>query len=258
MTAAPSLAAVIAVAGGLGCDGTFGLIHVPPGATRDSAPSDTTVGDGPVAEGLIAHYPMNAIAGGALADVAGDHDGTCTSCPLDVSTGAAGDALRFNGTTDIIDVPATPAFATVTGFTVSLWLRLETAPTTGMVLCSAGLQLGPDFLNSWQLCAEEGHVLWVGWYDAGLHHMGAFDIGEDAWHHVVLRWDGTTLTMTVDANFPGSVSETASLQFDGGPLYIGADRDTGTPAFWWDGSIDDLRIYNRALSDSEITQLPGL
>lgn len=254
MKSALCLGMVMAV----GCDGTFGLVHVDPPASTDGSVVDSVNTDTDLSTGLIAHYPMNAIAGGILTDAAGTHDGMCTACPVDIATGKAGDALRFNGTSDIIDVPPSAEFSTTSGLTVAVWLRLETSVASGGSLCPVNLQLGTDNTDdSWELCAEDGHQLNAYWYGGGDARLDGPDIGEDVWHHVALRWDGTTLSMMVDRNVPGIVSLPANLSFSGGALTIGADRESGAFMYPWDGSMDELRIYNRALSDAEIANLPG-
>src|SRR5262249_14065065 len=83
-------------------------------------------------------------------------------------------------------------------------------------------------------------------------HAGtATRLAPGAWHHLAATYDGSVLRMYVDGvqvgtlNAPGNIATTV-----GAPLEIGGDALWGE---FWSGLIDDVRIYNRALSAAEVT-----
>ena len=85
-------------------------------------------------------------------------------------------------------------------------------------------------------------------------HAGtATRLTPNVWHHLAATYDGSVLRMYVDGvqvgtlNAPGNIANTT-----GGVLEIGGDALWGE---FWSGGIDDVRIYNRALSATEITAL---
>ena len=73
----------------------------------------------------------------------------------------------------------------------------------------------------------------------------------DTWHHIVGTYDGTTARIYLDGVFDDDLVRAVN---DGSfELTIGCSRDcSGHP---WDGPIDDVRIYNRALTQVDITEL---
>lgn len=233
-----------------GCSRLFALEELPDPASVDSAVSDSVGADAPAETGLIAHYTMDSITGAKLVDTVGGHNGNCTSCPT-LTSGPFAGALTFNGTTNAVDVVAGPTFATTFGLTVSVWLRLETTPGSTS-LCAVSLVLG-GVDNSWQLCADSGNVINAYWYQSGEKKLSGPSIGEDEWHHVALVWNGLVMALYVDG--APSTSMSAKLAFDGSAVVIGGDRDNAAFGYPWDGSIDELRIYNRALSADELRAL---
>ncbi len=77
----------------------------------------------------------------------------------------------------------------------------------------------------------------------------------NSWYHIVGVYDGTSIKFYLNGTFKGSILYTGNTQFTGFDdfLQIGYDLD-----FYWKGSIDELRIYNRALTQEEVTQLYNL
>jgi hypothetical protein len=80
-------------------------------------------------------------------------------------------------------------------------------------------------------------------------------VADGKWHYIAATYDGTTMRIYVDGVQTGSgTSFSGNLPTQAGNVRIGADYDT-TPANFFNGSIDDVRIYNRALSATEIQNL---
>jgi hypothetical protein len=82
------------------------------------------------------------------------------------------------------------------------------------------------------------------------------------WHHLMAIYDGQTLTTYIDGIKDDSVPYTEGMLPNDSPLYIGVDPDVWGSAYWgarnFRGDLDDVRIYNRALSETEVQQLAGL
>jgi hypothetical protein len=68
---------------------------------------------------------------------------------------------------------------------------------------------------------------------------------DDQWHRVVLTWDGTNRALYMDDVEVARDAQT-DLEASSGNLLIGASK-TLTPASFWTGLIDEVRIYNRAV-----------
>jgi len=81
------------------------------------------------------------------------------------------------------------------------------------------------------------------------------NIADGKWHHLVGRYDGVDMRVYVDGVQKGaSESSPGTIPVQAGSVRVGADYQA-TPANFFNGSLDDVRIYNRALSVTEIQQL---
>jgi hypothetical protein len=75
-----------------------------------------------------------------------------------------------------------------------------------------------------------------------------------AWHHIVYTKDGTNHTIYVDGSLDQSFTSNAVISWVE-PLFIGKRWTNNSSINWFNGIIDDVRIYNRALTAEEVTLL---
>ena len=201
---------------------------------------------------LIAWYPLDSVGGGVAIDATGHgHSGTCNdaaTCPR-VVPGRHGNAMQFDGVDDVLVVAPSPAFNT-SAFTMTLWARLDTPPpNTG---CLVGKIYGTATDNSWQLCINSpNNKLEFASNSETLSVPGVMPTG--SWHHVAIRWDGITKTLSFDG--ADLVSAAEAITFDAGAITIGADLDAGSQVAPIAATLDDIRVYGRALEPAEITSL---
>ena len=97
-------------------------------------------------------------------------------------------------------------------------------------------------------------TLWVGGEKKNTDKVQVSNI--TAWHHYACTYDGSTIKLYVDGDLKTSVSNpngARSIAADNGPLYIG--KDDADNNRYLDGSIDEVRVFNRALSREEIENL---
>lgn len=71
-------------------------------------------------------------------------------------------------------------------------------------------------------------------------------VADGQWHRIALAWDGSHRTLYVDGVAAAQDAQ-SSLEASGGGLYIGVGKDFA-PGTFWSGMIDDVRIYNRAVT----------
>jgi len=189
------------------------------------------------------------------------NDGTCLpeNCPVAVQ-GRVGAAASFDGVDDHIAVPDSPSFETPQGFTLALWTRLDGLPESQAALLTK--PVGGNAFNTWELYfgvyQDALPLLQLSMGDGDGADLtaatqGPFVVGE--WFHVAGRWDGAEMTLFVDGRAVATQANTA-YAIDSHPIYVGADDDNvdGVEAFY-PGSIDDVRVYRRALDDTEIQAL---
>ena len=204
-------------------------------------------GAGPAAgstSGLVAAYAFDEGAGSVLTDASGNgHDGTISGATW--AGGHDGGALSFNGSSASVDLGALGTFYQ-SGFTLEAWLQKATTKKDVGVL------------GTWT--PSGGPMIWidhiVGDYQLTLGASGLqyyLDSGHPAslgqWQHVAATFDGSTARFYIDGTEVASRSVTYSVGTSNA-WRIGA---YGSPAGnFFDGLIDNVRIYNRALGASEI------
>jgi len=71
----------------------------------------------------------------------------------------------------------------------------------------------------------------------------------NTWTHLAGTYDGTTMRIYVNSVLVSSRAQTGPVAVVAGPLTIGGDATSGQ---YWNGRIDEVRIYNRALSQDQI------
>jgi len=166
-------------------------------------------------------------------------------------SGKIGDALSFDGVDDYAEVPDSPYLDLTDGFTVSLWIYPKTPyPTTYPIPIIKGLGSTCNYM--FQFSEEAAQMIDFYYYNAGWRSSGGASIVNNEWNFVSGTWDGTFLKIYVDGvlrNKSNDLSETPPIP-NTFPLRIGRE-----PTWEFFGLIDELRIFNRALSAAEIQRL---
>ncbi len=235
-----SLAACLVLCG---CDRVFGLqTYGPPGADA-SLPPDAA----PAPGGLVAYYPMDGVdeAIDCMVDDTGrGHTGSCLDGVPTAVPGVRGMAFQLDGVVQIHvrdDPDLDPA-----QLTIAFWFQLVDGTTSG---CAVNRVQG-DAGDSWQLCVFPPQLFYL--LGSGLNTFGPIvPVGE--WHHVAMTYDGTTATAYLDA--VGQAAMPSAVAYDGQDLVVGMDLDSGVPSAPYNGMLDELRIYDRALSPIELAAL---
>jgi N-acetylneuraminic acid mutarotase len=190
--------------------------------------------------GLVAHWKLDEKEGMVVTDSAGDNNGYALGDPIwQPDGGQVGGALEFDGIDDFISTPA--ALNPSDGpFSVLLWVQ-GGGPGQG-IICENN---GPCCL-----CLDQtaGNVMTelanVGRSAAPL--ISQTVINDGTWHRIGLVWDGSNRILCVDDAIVAQDTQDG-LDSTGNGLYIGCG-DTLQPDTFFSGLIDDVRIYNRAVS----------
>ena len=149
---------------------------------------------------------------------------------------------------DYVEVPNSPSI-NPTYITVGCWAKSNTATwnENGFLVSKRNVYvLHPDKDTK----DVRFYVYLDGTWQGVLFDAPAdFDITQ--WHLYVGTWDGSRIRIYVDGELKGETSVTGTINTaDTGPIYIG--HDDGWAGRYFNGTIDEVRIYNRALSPAEI------
>jgi len=184
------------------------------------------------------------------------NNGTAQSFDGDEITpnGKFNGAITFDGTDDLI-YWNDATFGSVTGLTVSLWFKSAVAsPASEQILFYSGSDLGGDLEISYKPSPTFAiRVLPIA--GCGNPLVTLTDPMDTNWHHLAYVWDGTNQFLYLDGN-QEDTSACASIGSGTGnnPTSIGA-RNTLTPAHFFDGIEDEVAIWNRGLSPTEVQRL---
>lgn len=191
----------------------------------------------------VGHYLLDEIqSDGTVLDASsfGNHG---TNNGATVVSGTVDDAFSFNGGGNV-DLPDLPTDNSVT---IAAWLRSESTPTEyvfdggghSYVLYLVGSS--DDLQPTWWVSTEGGFTL---------ARDPSIPAGE--WVHVAGTFDGTTLQLYIDGELSATSQVGSTALVSEGPCRIGGSLGGG---FGFQGDIDDLYVYERALSQSEIQGL---
>jgi hypothetical protein len=213
-------------------------------------------GSGFLTEGLVAYYPFNANAN----DESGNgNNGTVSGATL--TTGRKGDAngaYSFDGSNDFISVADDPTLDLSSALSISVWIYPEGGLVDGDSIVEKRETDGWGRYAVWTRVTVAPGVQFGGNDGIGPQTdprvISSATIGLDDWYHIVGTFDGSKLRIYVDGVPAGEADQTESFTQSDQPLYIGADPLPPDNKFF-QGRIDDLRLYNRALDQSEIDLL---
>lgn len=209
-----------------------------------SATSATSVASAP---GLVAAYGFNEASGTELNDSSGNtNKGTISGASWNTA-GRYGAALSFNGTSSRVDIPGTASLNLTTGMTMEAWVRPNVVPTGWRSILTkektGGLVYG--LYGNSDTNRPSAHVS-IGWEQ---DTRGTAQLAVNTWTHLTGTYDGTNLRIYVNGVLASTKMIGGSLPTSTGMLRIGGNVVWGE---YFSGLIDEVRIYNRALSATEI------
>lgn len=208
--------------------------------------SDTTLTGTTLTPGLVAAYAFNEGTGTAVSDASGNNNNTLTNGPAWTS-GRFGNALEFDGAGARVTVPHSASLNLTTAMTLEAWVYPATAaPNVSRVVISKNDNDGYFLLSA----SSSNNLPATGGTFAGGGQItfAPATLAVGKWTHLATTFDGATVRLFVNGNEVASQVQITPLLPTTGTLRIGGDP----PARFFAGRIDEVRIYNRALSEAEI------
>ncbi|TSC60348.1 MAG: hypothetical protein LiPW15_226 [Parcubacteria group bacterium LiPW_15] len=229
--------------------------YLPEAAKSNSAdPSIYVTGNNtnlaPFVGGLVGYWKFDEGSGTTAADSSG-YGGSGTASGTTVVAGKIGNARSFNGTTDLVNIND-PALGT-SQFTVCAWANKTTWKQYGGIVTDyASTGYRDNFILGYEV--PSGTIFFMAGNQVQNDNISTTGFTGSVWHHVcgVLDGVGHNLSIYIDGigntkstNVPniGSIQSTYS--------HIGRYNSP----YYFNGLIDEIRIYKRALSSAEITTI---
>lgn len=205
-------------------------------------------------EGLIAYYPLD----GDADDYSGNNNNGTIMGGVTSSTdrfGNANSAMQFNGIDGYIEVPNSPSLQSPTNeITIASWLYVESFPglqALGIVEKTNSNLQGGQYALSYQTWGNDG--LYFNHSNGSQGSYAPITLDFSRWYFVAITYDGTTVITYLDGIPIASQNVPGPIVPDDNPLTLGLESPGQTE--YLHGKLDEVRIYNRALSQQEILSL---
>ena len=196
--------------------------------------------------GPVAAWSFDDGAGSAVRASVGGLDGVITGATW-TTAGRNGGALVFNGVDNLVTVPADPALSLSTGMTVEAWVYPMATASPRNIAMKEGLTDLSYALYASDATSRPKSIINTGSGDLGT--AGTAQLPANVWSHLATTFDGSTHRLFVNGVLVASVSAAGTLVQTSGPFRIGGNSLLGE---WFSGAIDDMRVYDRALSTTEL------
>ena len=201
---------------------------------------------GSISNGLVAWYPLD---GNGTDMSANSNHGTINGAsPTTDRHGLSNRALIFDGSDDYVEAAYSSAISN-SNFSYSIWAK----PTQNTSLHGSpitfrengkGFNLYKNPNNTWSYWIGNG-----GWVAIGNQSITL------SWTALAFTYDGTSFKAYQNGSLVASTTGSFLLN-QSRPLRIGAGAtESNSPNYYFNGSVDEVRIYNRSLSATEISSL---
>ncbi|MBP7053251.1 MAG: PASTA domain-containing protein [Phycisphaerae bacterium] len=200
--------------------------------------------------GLVAYWKLDETGGTIASDSVGDHDGTVKGNPVWLPEGGMLDgALQLDGDADYVEIGNHADFDLTEQMTVSAWIQVDT------------------FDRQWHAIVTKGDSAWRlhryrGYNTIGFHYTrpgttyaaanGVRSVNDGQWHHVAGTFDGSTICLYIDGTLDAFSATSGPMATNSYPVMIGENAQTRGRYF--KGLMDEVRIYNVALSESSVVK----
>ena len=235
---------------GLSCGTTYAL-GVDAADAAENRSARTTVNAAtsacPAASRPVAAYSFNAGSGSTLADVSGNGRNGTISGAVWTSAGRNGGALSFDGMNDLVTVADSSSLDLTSGMTLEAWVRPTSSGLWRTVVTkeqSGNLVYG---VFSSSDTGQPSGLVSVGPVQDVVRGPNA--LTSSTWTHLATTYDGAVLRLYVNGSQVATRNVSGAMPNSSQPLQIGGHNVWSE---WFQGQLDDLRVYNRALSASEI------
>ena len=202
---------------------------------------------------LVALWKFDDRSGNIAADSSGNaHNGTLLGDTSWVD-GIAGAALAFDGDGDYVDIGKDQSFDITNQITISAWIKVGAFDREWQTIVAKGDRAWRLQRNASDRTLEFAcSGLVVPGTDWG-QIFGSTDVNDGHWHHVAGVYDQEKLYLYIDGNLDASAEAPGTMRVNDEPVYIG--ENSQMPNRFWNGLIDDVRIYSYALNAEEISEI---
>ena len=211
-------------------------------------------GKGTTLSGPVAAYGFDETTGVIAVDASGFGNHGDIQKAVRIANGRFGNALKFDGVNEGVVVNNgnnSQSLALSTGMTLEAWVY-PTAEMDGGRTIITKVQSEPDYTEAYRLVANDttNQPMSTIWSDENpVSVVGNTQILANQWSHLATTYDGQYQTLYINGVLVKKIPQTGVIPTSNGSLRIGYNAAWG---YSFQGYIDEVRIYNRALNNMEI------
>ena len=222
-----------------------------------------------ITNGLLAWYRMSEGSGSTTADASGNgNTGTLVNTPSWISgvpnSLVSKYVLSFNGTSQSVDCGTSAGLQFTGNFSICAWIK----PTVTLMIGGSNIyNIVSKTDNSTPAGYEmifntDGEGFVMGVHGGGSYNDWYADITftSGTWYHVVVAWSGSATVgyLYVNGVLQSGTLRTTNLALASSTAHLGIGAWIAGGGRYFPGAIGDVRVYNRALSQQEITAIANL
>jgi len=203
---------------------------------------------------LIAWWKFDQVEGKTVLDSSGNNlNGKLLGDANIVSDPERGTVLSLDGSGDYVDFGNNSAFNIFGSITVTVWIKARAFDEPWQAIINKG-----D--SSWRLQRYEGkgsiefactglNVTGTKWGNV----WGTVGVNDGKWHHIAGIYNGTKIHLYVDGMLDKSLDASGFTNTNEFSVMVGENPEQR--GRYWNGLIDDVRIYSYALSENEVKEV---
>ena len=222
------------------------------GNTGKSLPVSVTVSNTQLA-GLVAAYSFDEGTGTTANDSSGQTNTAILNNGVAWVSGKNGKAASFDGVNDYITIPNS-ASTNISGnaITLSMWINPQPLASGNSVVIGKlwnTTQSSPFYQYGLELGGGNRTDFYVGTASGPRVALAGTTLPFNQWSYLAITFDGAQVRTYVNGTLVNTQALSATITARGNPMNIGADAST---AQFYKGMLDDLRIYNRVLTQAQV------
>ena len=195
--------------------------------------------------GLVAAYNFEEASGATVVDASGQGNHGAISGAARTTSGKFGRALSFDGVNDWVAVNDANSLDLTTGMTLAAWVYPTGAPS---VWGTIAMKETPEDA-AYGLFSDGTNDLPTAYMVGKSPVTGSTVLPVNTWTHLATTYDGSALVLYLNGNEVRRSTASGAITVSSGRLMLGGNSVWGD---YFKGRIDEVRLYNRALSATEI------
>ena len=197
-------------------------------------------GTGVFAQGLVAHYEFE----GEFCDSSGNelHGIPLGDAAIVFDEERDSDVLVLDGAGDTVMLGGDPLFDWTGAFSAAFWMKVEAWQESWDTV------LKKESVFSFERNQASEELAFYHWPN---FHSTTVSVAANGWHHIAATFDGIEQNIYLDGKLVSTVENTGEMNINSDPVYIGSNGSSR----YFNGLVDDVRIYDVALSVEEIEDL---